>query len=60
MRGGTRAALELGAVVLLPTIAGLLLLGVLIERVAQAIDDAHEGFEDAVRTEMAHWLGSGS
>lgn len=55
MTGGTKAALELGAIVLLPTIAGILILGSIINKVAEAIDGAQVYLEDAVRTEVSHW-----
>jgi hypothetical protein len=53
--GGVRAALSVGAVVMLPTVAGLVLVGWLINKVGDALESAQDGLELAVIEELNSW-----
>jgi hypothetical protein len=48
-------ALRLGAVILLPTVAGLVVIGWAIDKAGQALDEATARFEEAVRQDAASW-----
>lgn len=47
-----RVLLEVGAFLALPTVAGMLLLGTAMERIAGLLDEASALLEEAVRDEL--------